>query len=74
MNTINIYLDHSLSKNLEEQISEEIDELFLKDCSFNGAEFCIDRDDYTCVNCDDGRLGAFLYQFIQRIIESAVEV
>ena len=53
-----------------EEIREHLDEVAMRDPNWNGAEFDIERDEYTCIP-DDSADAVRLFAQIQRIIDGA---
>lgn len=54
-------------------VRELLDDVTLRDPSWNGAEFRIERDDFTCVPDDDSAAAAALLRQIYGVIEAAGE-
>ena len=56
-----------------EEIRAHLDEVAMRDPNWNGAEFDIERDEYTCIPDDDSADAVRLFAQIQRIIDGRTD-
>lgn len=66
---ITIHIEDSASQEAVDRVRAHLDEVVLRDINFNGAEFEIERDDFTWIDAE-GYDAAALLNNVQRILSA----
>lgn len=66
-----IHIDYAASKEAVARVRAHLDDLALRDVNWNGADFEIERDDYTWIEGGDSYKSAALLNDVQRILQES---
>lgn len=67
--TTTIQISDDVSSAAADRVQQFLDETALRDPSWNGAEFILQRGDYTCIPDDDSPAADSLLNSVYRVID-----